>query len=172
MPIHPTRFHGRLLQVLRIAAGCLATTLLALGCTFLATFDDPPPRVVHCAGYTADPAAEPCSFQRGRGTGTYCACDPLVRNYQASANDLVTCSNDGTIVQSTSCTQGCAFYPAPLPGICDPCPGRADGTWCGRELGIDSGTVILTCRKGKQEAETAFHCPTACSGTGPAAECR
>ena len=147
-------------------------TLLAFGCTFLATFDEPPPPVRHCAGYTADPAADPCSFHADSGVGTYCACDPLVRNYQASANDLVTCSNDGTIVRVTSCAEGCAFYPSPLQGTCDPCPGHADGTWCARELGIDSNKVIMTCRRGRQEPESAFDCPTACSGTGPAAECR
>ncbi|WP_394837484.1 hypothetical protein LVJ94_11300 [Pendulispora rubella] len=172
MPIHPSRSKARFVCV---ASGSLAVTVvmaLMFGCTFLATFDDPPPREVHCAGYKADPAAQPCSFQRGRGAGTYCACDGLVRNYQASANDLVTCSNDGTIVEVTSCAQGCAIYPSPLPGTCDPCPGRADGTWCARELGVDAGRTMMTCRRGKQEPGSSLDCPTACGGTGPAAECR
>ncbi|WP_394826641.1 hypothetical protein [Pendulispora albinea] len=163
--------------------------VLSLGCTFLANFDDPSPKPgpggedggveasavadggpSNCPGYMLDPKAQPCSVNRGRARGIYCACNGLA-NYQGSRDDLVICDGDGGIVEVTACSNGCAFYPAGIPDSCDPCAGRADGKWCATEFGVDAGRVLMSCQAGRQAPGSAFQCPARCTGAGPGAAC-
>jgi hypothetical protein len=124
-----------------------------------------------CPGYTADPAARPCSINSGRPVTAYCACDRL-KNYQGSKGDLVTCAANGDVADTTHCENGCALYPPAISSVCDQCQAKADGKYCATEFGGDAGKVLLECRGGHQ-FQTAIDCPgvTRCIGPGPDAGC-
>ena len=71
----------------------------------------------------------PCS---GLASGYYCA-DDGPHGFAGPLSDLLFC-DDGGIGEATPCDGGCLKLPAPFPDACNPCPGVADGLYCGRDL--------------------------------------
>lgn len=181
-----------------VAAAACASALVA--CTFLVTFDDEPscdggqcgdggPRA-HDGDDgrdggrddgRADGRADARSVDDGGGeayapcanltAGEYCANDGL-HGYAGSPDDLVRCA-DGGIDKVTPCDGGCLAMPNPFPDACNPCVGRADASYCGRDLaGFPSkdADFLIQCQKGNvvQKVACAHGCnssatPPACS---------
>lgn len=126
--------------------------------------DVPDGHAAKCAAYTPNDAAAPCPEP-----GTFCACDMLA-NYQGSADDLVTCKAAGANLTAITCPNGCGAMPQGLPDECDPCAKRPDGNYCGKDVGYDGGSAVITCKSGHQLG-VGSKCTTSCLGKGPDASC-
>jgi hypothetical protein len=61
--------------------------------------------------------------------------------------DLVDCNAQSQVVCVTHCPTGCVEMPSPFSDNCDPCSTRADGNYCGKDVGwsADSANVAITC---------------------------
>lgn len=93
------------------------------------------------------------------------------------AGDLVTCDRRGDAGRATCvrhCTGpgGCASLPNGFPDQCDTCNGRADGRYCGSELGwvAEDHRLLVTCTNDRIAARSP--CPNACTPNVGAALCR
>jgi hypothetical protein len=80
-------------------------------------------------------------------------------------NDLVTCTRDGGARASCvkHCPAGCAALPSGFPDQCDGCSGKADGRYCGDQLGwtFEHARLLVTCQGGRMSDRTT--CPTICA---------
>ncbi len=113
----------------------------------------------------------PC---RSRDDGWYCGNNGL--SCIAPADQLYLCERDA-VADVTVCTSGCVPLPNGHPDTCDPCFGKANGTYCGKDLpivphvaGVDRNDIYLFDCKGGQTTTASQACPTACSGS-PNAKC-
>jgi hypothetical protein len=145
----------------RVSPGlAAAASLFGLSCTLLVQFHDqpsgtcddglcsgpdgqaPPKDAAHESQPEAEPEAAPMNDSMvmdepsaclGWVSGYYCGNDGL--NYDpGTPNDLVLCSDAGSIAEETFCDGGCLHLPAPFPDACNPCVGVPDGDYCGRDL--------------------------------------
>jgi hypothetical protein len=167
---------------------------LALGaCSFLVQFDDVPGGACDgglCADAEAgsrdrggdepaqsdvldeDAAAAPDQYApcANNVDGYYCATDGL-HGYDGSPNDLVFCQ-EGGVGKVVDCDAGCLALPAPFPDACNPCGGKADGTYCGRDLAGFPATdadFLLQCQSGNAVQKVA--CPHGCQSKPPMSAC-
>jgi hypothetical protein len=109
----------------------------------------------------------PCS---GLTSGAYCATDGL-KGYAGSQNDLVHCV-DGGIGSVTSCAGGCLKMPNPFPDACEPCTGKADGSYCGRDFtGFPAADAdfLIQCQLGNVVQSVA--CAHGCGSAGTSSAC-
>lgn len=103
-------------------------------------------------------------------SGFYCATDGL-HGYAGSQNDLVQCA-DGGIFKATLCDGGCLPLPAPFPDACNPCPGHADGLYCGRDLAgfpAINGDFLIQCQTANVVQSVA--CAHGCKSSGTTSSC-
>ena len=71
---------------------------------------------------------------------------------QDRTNDLVTCNGSTRPTCVQHCPFGCAAMPAGFPDACDDCDGRADGTYCVKDLRGPDGRnlgLAVDCKGGK-----------------------
>lgn len=161
---------------LALVLGAVAAPIAALGagCTFLIQFDDVGPidAAPADAGQEAEAAVDagpppfppPCdptfplgqvhcnaSFPRpacAKSTGVF----PSYPAGHDRTNDLVTCNGGATPTCVQHCPFGCAVMPSGYPDACDDCNGRADGTYCVKDMrgadGRDLGLAV-DCKGGK-----------------------
>ncbi|MBX3226521.1 MAG: hypothetical protein KIT84_32330 [Labilithrix sp.] len=144
------------------------------------TFDAPPPGDGAPAGDAASAAdARPSDFPPECKTPPtvfgFCApggmvCGRRVTDYPADGeNDLLRC--EGVFTCTARCPIGCVAVNG-FDDQCDPCSGRADGTYCGRDVGWSkrNADVAVRCRSGKV-ASTAVcgenKCQSACTRSEP-----
>jgi hypothetical protein len=102
--------------------------------------------------------------------GHYCATDHL-HSYAGSPADLVACA-DGGIGSVTHCDGGCVSMPDPFPDACNPCVGKPDGLYCGRDLaGFPSadGDFLIQCQAGNVAQNVA--CAAGCKSNGTSSSC-
>jgi hypothetical protein len=148
--------------------------------TFVPPDSSPPPPDAASDGRSdvrvdAPQCPNPC---KNRGNGWYCGSDGLF--CLAPADDLYHCVSDAPY-DVTSCTQGagCVQLPPQHPDTCDPCPGKADGFYCGRDLsnivphvpGDDKNDIYLFNCQGGRISLASKACITDCTGTPPNAKC-
>ena len=114
----------------------------------------------------------PC---RNRDNGWYCGNNGLFCN--APPDDLYLCEKDAS-ADVTHCTNGCVPLPSGHPDTCDPCAGKPNGTYCGKDLpivphvpGVDRNDIYLFDCKGGQTTTASLPCPTNCTGTPPNGKC-
>jgi hypothetical protein len=117
----------------------------------------------------------PCT---NRENGWYCGSDTLF--CLAPADDLYHCIADAS-ADVVTCTQGagCVQLPPQHPDTCDPCPGKADGLYCGRDLativphlpGDDKNDIYLFACQGGRISLASKACITDCTGAPPNAKC-
>ena len=103
-------------------------------------------------------------------SGLYCAKDGL-HGYAGSPNDLVQCQ-DGGIFKVTLCDGGCLPLPAPFPDACNPCPGHADGLYCGRDLAgfpAVNADFLIQCQTANVVQSVA--CLHGCKSSGTSSSC-
>lgn len=177
----PTRWRWRW----REACLVLAAAAFAASCTLLVQFHDQPacdgglcgddatappdaPVPVDAAPDALDAGADvpdhyaPCS---GLASGYYCAMDGLDA-YAGPPADLVYCL-DGGIGAVTHCDGGCEPMPSPFPDACNPCVGRPDGLYCGRDLPgfpAENADFLIQCQTGNVTQKTA--CLHGCKSSG------
>jgi hypothetical protein len=177
------------LAALPLVHAVAAVTLVS--CTFLVTFDDvdggacdgglctdgsrphPDAEVDGDADVPDDDAPTtadryaPCA---NNANGYYCATDGL-HGYDGSANDLVYCF-DGGVGKITDCNAGCLALPSPFPDACNPCGGKPDGYYCGRDLtgfpAIDAD-FLLQCQTDNAVQKVA--CAHGCDSKPPMSAC-
>jgi len=103
-------------------------------------------------------------------SGYYCARDGL-HGYVGSQDNLVYCL-DGGIGKVTFCDGGCLPLPAPFPDACNPCPGVADGLYCGRDLvgfPAENADFLIQCQTGNTVQSVA--CAHGCDSVGKTSSC-
>ncbi len=95
--------------------------------------------------------------------GTYCG--RALPGYSGGTQDLVRCLGNATTGSVTKCAAGCSSMPDGRQDLCNPCAGKADGTYCVHELAVDySGNdVIVTCAS--NETRSAALCPLVCTSS-------
>ena len=168
-----------------------AAAALLVSCTFLVSFDDvdggacdgglcgdgsrprPDARIDGDADDPEDDAPDnadhyaPCA---SNANGYYCAMDGL-HGYAGSPNDLVYCF-DGGVDKVSDCDAGCLALPSPFPDACNPCGGKPDGYYCGRDLAgfpsIDAD-FLLQCQTGNAVQKVA--CAHGCGSNPPMSAC-
>ena len=185
---------------LGLAVGA-ATAILAASCSLIVQFHDAPGGACE-GGFCGDDAStsdrdvaltEDTSVDAGReaatdaappvdggpdtyapcgnlASGSYCAEDGL-HGYAGSPNDLVQCQ-DGGISKVTLCDGGCLPLPAPFPDACNPCPGHADGLYCGRDLAgfpAVNGDFLIQCQTANVVQSVA--CAHGCKSSGTSSSC-
>jgi hypothetical protein len=135
--------------------------------------------VVADAGDSGKPPQEaapdnyaPCTNDAGHAlaSGYYCAGDGL-RDFMGPPQDLVYCV-DGGIGKLTFCDGGCLPLPAPFPDACNPCPGVADGLYCGRDLAgfpAINADFLIQCQTGNTVQSVA--CAHGCDSVGKTSSC-
>jgi hypothetical protein len=106
----------------------------------------------------------PC---RNRDNGWYCGNNGLYCN--APPDDLYMCEKDA-IADVTHCTNGCVPLPNGHPDTCDPCAGKPNGTYCGKDLpivphvpGADRNDIYLFDCKAGQTTTASQACATGCT---------
>jgi hypothetical protein len=80
-------------------------------------------------------------------------------------NDLVTCVAGGKATCVKHCPRGCVVMPTGHDDVCDPCFGKDNASYCGRDvdLGAGSDDVSITCRDGQAvETKACTQCPAKC----------
>ncbi len=114
----------------------------------------------------------PC---RNRDNGWYCGNNGLFCN--APPDDLYYCEKDAA-ADVTACVNGCVPLPSGHPDTCDPCFGKADGRYCGKDLpivphvpGVDKNDIYLFDCKGGQTTTASQACPATCTGAPPNGKC-
>jgi len=183
-----------------LSAASLGAGAGVASCTFLVQFHDEPGGcdgafcvgdgpavdvtggdvvVVEAGMDTGKPPAEggpdtyaPCRTAAGAplASGYYCATDGL-NGFMGSQDDLVNCV-DGGIGKVTLCDGGCLPLPAPFPDACNPCPGVADGTYCGRDLPgfpADNADFLIQCQT--SNAVMTVACAHGCDSVGKTSSC-
>jgi hypothetical protein len=113
----------------------------------------------------------PC---RNRDNGWYCGNNGLFCN--APPDDLYNCEKDAA-ADVTHCTS-CVPLPNGHPDTCDPCVGKPNGTYCGKDLptvphvvGADRNDIYLfDCKMGVTTTASQA-CPTTCTGAPPNGKC-
>ncbi len=109
----------------------------------------------------------PCS---GLASGYYCA-DDGPHSFAGPSSDLLLCA-DGGIGAATPCDGGCLKLPDPFPDACNPCPGVADGLYCGRDLAgfpAYNADFLIQCQQGSTVQQVA--CPHGCDSLGKMSAC-
>jgi hypothetical protein len=182
---------------LAAAAAVLVATLCwtaaaATGCSALVQFRDqpscdgglcenldasqaPPPRDASEGGAVAEASpvdatpkpSAPCSNLRN---GYYCANDGP-NGFTGPPTDLLYCA-DGGIGKATPCDGGCLHIPDPFPDACNPCPGVANGLYCGRDLKgfpADNADFLIQCQNGDTVQQVA--CIHGCGSNGVMSAC-
>lgn len=92
------------------------------------------------------PPVDAAGACKGKSNGFYCGNNglsvPVPKEY------LVECRDAGVIL--TYCTNGCLAFPSGIPDRCDPCAGKANGTYCGQSFwpGTENATFLFTCGLG------------------------
>ena len=114
----------------------------------------------------------PC---KNRGNGWYCGNNGLYCN--APADDLYTCEKDA-VADVNHCINGCVPLPNGHPDTCDPCFGKVDGTYCGKDLpivphvpGADRNDIYLFDCKSGMTTTASQACMTTCTGAPPNGKC-
>lgn len=109
----------------------------------------------------------PCS---GLASGYYCA-DDGPHAFAGPSSDLLFC-DDGGIGQAFPCDGGCLKLPDPFPDACNPCPGVADGLYCGRDLAgfpAYNADFLIQCQGGNTVQQVA--CVHGCDSMGKMSAC-
>ena len=114
----------------------------------------------------------PC---RNRDNGWYCGNNGLFCN--APPDDLYLCEKDA-VADVTMCTNGCVPLPNGHPDTCDPCFGKTNGTYCGKDLpgvphvpGVDKNDIFLFDCKNGQTTTASQACTNTCTGTAGTSKC-
>lgn len=173
----------------------VASAMLA-GCTFLIDFDAPeapaeagldsavppgPPDVridgsgveasVDAGADVRDAIANPDAC-KGNPDGKYCGGNQIVWP-AANKDDLVTCKGQVvSIVKLCSGVGGCIRMANGFPDQCDECGTRADGFYCGRDLGWEPKNAErrVQCQNKASIAQPV--CPSGCMTNGAASLCK
>ena len=93
------------------------------------------------------------------------------------AGDLVTCNGGPTPTCVQHCPFGCTAMPTGFPDACDDCVGRADGTYCVKDLRGPDGRnlgLAVECVGGKTVKGSVCgvgRCDTTCPRTTPKPSC-
>lgn len=155
-----------------------ATTSADTGSTPLA--DAGPDVLAEPACDTAFPLSQVGGCNNFTNNGQICAKNAKF-TYPAGyskTNDLITCSNTGGVAKA-ACVRhclgsgGCASLPEGFPDQCDTCQGRANGTYCGSDLGFtkEDGPLLVTCTSNK--LSTVKNCDAGCTAkTDTTAACK
>jgi hypothetical protein len=110
---------------------------------------------------------DPC---QGLINGYYCANDGP-KSFAGPMTDLIICEA-GVIATAQMCPGACLKLPDPFPDACDPCPGVADGLYCGRDLaGFPSynADFLIQCQSGSAVQQVA--CTHGCDSLGKMSQC-
>lgn len=86
--------------------------------------------------------------------------------------DLVYCNEAGAIGSLTVCDAGCLHVVDPFPDSCNPCGGRSNGDYCGRDLSgfnPDNADILIGCTGGQVGLQDA--CAHGCGSNGNMAAC-
>ena len=93
------------------------------------------------------------------------------------AGDLVTCNGGANPTCVQHCPFGCVSMPQGYPDACDDCDGRADGTYCMKDLRGPDGRnlgLAVVCKGGKT-TDVAIcgvgRCATSCPRNDPKPSC-
>jgi hypothetical protein len=124
---------------------------------------EPPPDVGHDA-----PPPAPC---KNLPNGYYCAHDGLNQPYPGSPDDLVECV-EGGVGMVTTCDGGCLPLPPPFPDACNPCTGKGDGLYCGRDFAgfpATNADFLIQCQSGNVVQDVA--CQHGCKSNGTSSCC-
>lgn len=110
----------------------------------------------------------------GFALGNYCG--RSLARYEGNAQDLVRCLGDGGIGAITPCADGCVVMPTGRRDICDPCAGKADGSYCVQQLVGDynANDVRITCSRGviaTSGASVPKICSNGCGRAGNFGDC-
>lgn len=130
-----------------------------------ATVTDPGDASTDAPGSLEEADAGPYAPCEARPRGTYCATNGF-REWRGTRDDLVVCDGDGGVTSVRTCTGGCTTMPLPFPDMCNPCPGQANGVYCGHDLAAVppiSREVLFGCRGGN--VTTIYPCPNGCNIT-------
>lgn len=93
------------------------------------------------------------------------------------AGDLVTCNGGPSPTCVQHCPFGCASMPQGYPDACDDCDGRADGTYCVKDLRGPDGRnlgLAVECKAGKTVRAHICgvgRCATSCPRSDPKPSC-
>jgi hypothetical protein len=157
--------------------------LLAPGCTALVDFVDAPVDPCEaglCKDQTLDvgngdaapdvrdaAAIDASGACKGKGNGFYCGNNGLT--VLLPKEYLVECRDASAKV--TLCDGGCLAFPSGYPDRCDPCPGKANGNYCGSQLGLgaENAQYLLSCGNGSAVIQKL--CATGCAGDAGTAKC-
>jgi hypothetical protein len=95
-----------------------------------------------------------------------CADDDGFTSYPGQPTDLVACSK----TQGATCVRhcvACAHLPSGFPDQCDECVGKADGTYCGTEMGWEPVhfRLLVRCIGGRMSEATACNA-SGCDSAG------
>lgn len=158
--------------------------LLAPGCTALVDFIDAPFDPCEaglCKDQTVDVAAVDAGTDARDAAGIDAsgACKTKSNGFYCGNNGLtvllpkeylVECRDAAALV--TRCDGGCLGFPATYPDRCDPCPGKANGTYCGSQfkLGAEDSEFLLSCGNGSAIIQKL--CTLGCTGDAGTATCK
>jgi hypothetical protein len=183
----------------------IASAASFAGCTFLIQFDDAAPLDggADASDGAAPPDAKPDAATDAGPPAFPPPCDPafplsqlkcnpdfprpncaktttVFPSYPAGqdrTNDLVTCNGGANPTCVQHCPFGCATMPTGYPDACDDCNGRADGTYCVKDLRGPDGRnlgLAVDCKGGKTvDAHVCGvgKCATKCPRAAPAPSC-
>ena len=89
--------------------------------------------------------------------GQICADNPALTDYPGNREtDVVTCSKTQGAICVRHCV-ACAHLPAGFPDQCDQCIGKANGAYCGTDMGWqpDNFRLLVTCTNERMATATA-----------------
>jgi hypothetical protein len=105
----------------------------------------------------------------GKQNGWYCGNNGLDELLPDA--DLVYCDGGG-IGSITACDAGCLHVVDPFPDSCNPCGGRVNGDYCGKQLAgfnPDNSDILIGCTGGQVSLQDA--CAAGCGPNGSMSAC-
>ncbi len=102
-------------------------------------------------------------------TGWYCGNNGLAVPLPDA--DLVQCEG-GSTIGITMCDAGCLHVVDPFPDSCNPCGGRTNGDYCGRDLSgfnPENADILIGCAGGQVGLQDA--CAHGCGSNGNMSAC-
>ncbi len=114
------------------------------------------------------PPVDAAGACKGKGNGFYCGNNGLP--VAVPKEYLVECRDGGAIL--TFCTNDCLGFPAGTPDRCDPCAGKANGSYCGQTFwpGTENAPYLLSCGGGSAIIQKL--CANGCTTAAPGAACK